>query len=66
MKKIIFFFTLIFFSLNVNSQDIGFKNINSWIEGNLEELIPIRIEFNYNIDCFKINQQFKDQQTPIN
>ena len=66
MKKFIFFFTLLVFSLNAYNQEIGFKDIDSWIKGNPEELIPIRIEFNDNIDCFKVNQQFKDQQTPIN
>ena len=66
MKKIIFFFTLIIFSLSAYNQDIGFKEIDSWIKNNPGELIPIRIEFNNNLDCFKLNQQFKDQQTPIN
>jgi hypothetical protein len=66
MKKIIFFFTLIIFSLSAYNQDIGFKEIDSWIKNNPGELIPVRIEFNNNLDCFKLNQQFKDQQTPIN
>ena len=27
------------------------------------ELIPIRIEFNENVDCFQLNQEFKDAKT---
>ena len=65
MKKIIIFFILFVLTLHAYSQERGFKEIDSWIDDNPEELIPIRIEFNNNIDCFKINQQFKDQQTPI-
>ena len=30
------------------------------------ELVPIRIEFKDNINCYELNQQFKDKQTPIN
>ena len=65
MKKIIIFFILFVLTLHAYNQERGFKEIDSWIDDNPEELIPIRIEFNNNIDCFKINQQFKDQQTPI-
>jgi len=66
MKKIIFFFTLLVAFLYAHNQEIGYKDIDSWIKDNPGELVPIRIEFNDNIDCFKLNQQFKDQQTPIN
>ena len=66
MKKIIFFFTLLVTFLHAYNQEIGFKEIDSWVEDNPGKLIPIRIEFKNNIDCFKLNQQFKDQQTPVN
>ena len=66
MKKIIFFFTLLVTFLYAHNQEIGFKEIDSWVEDNPGKLIPIRIEFKDNIDCFKLNQQFKDQQTPVN
>jgi len=66
MKKIIFFFTLLVTFLHAYNQEIGFKEIDSWVEDNPGKLIPIRIEFKDNIDCFKLNQQFKDQQTPVN
>ena len=66
MKKVVFFFTLLVTYFHAHNQEIGFKDIDSWIEDNPGELIPIRIEFNDNIDCFKINQQFKDQQTQVN
>jgi bacillopeptidase F len=61
-----FFFALLVIYFHAHNQEIGFKDIDSWIEDNPGELIPIRIEFNDNIDCFKLNQQFKDQQTPVN
>ena len=66
MKKIIFFFTLLVTFLHAYNQEIVFKEIDSWVEDNPGKLVPIRIEFNDNIDCFKLNQQFKDQQTPVN
>ncbi|CAI8166033.1 MAG: Bacillopeptidase F [Crocinitomicaceae bacterium] len=66
MKKIIFFFTLLITFLHAYNQEIGFKEIDSWVEDNPGKLVPIRIEFKDNIDCFKLNQQFKDQQTPVN
>jgi len=66
MKKIIFFLSLLVTFLNTYNQEIGFEDIDKWIENNPGELVPIRIEFNDNIDCFKLNQQFKDQQTPVN
>lgn len=66
MKKTIFFFTLLITFLHAYNQEIGFKEIDSWVEDNPGKLVPIRIEFKDNIDCFKLNQQFKDQQTPVN
>ena len=64
MKKIIFFFTLLPY-VHAYNQEIRFQDINSWIEDNPGELVPIRIEFNDNIDCFKLNQQFKNQKNPV-
>ena len=61
MKKIIFFFTLFVLTLHAYNQEIGFKEIDSWIDDNPEELVPIRIEFNNNIDCFKINHDSPQQ-----
>ena len=61
MKKTLIFFTLLGTFLHGHNQEI-----DSWMEDNPGELIPVRIEFNDNIDCFKLNQQFKDQQTPVN
>ena len=29
-------------------------------------MIPIRIEFKNNVNCYELNQQFKDQNTAIN
>jgi bacillopeptidase F len=66
MKKILFFFTLLVTFLHAHNQEIGYKEIDSWVEDNPGKLVPIRIEFKNNIDCFKLNQQFKDQQTPVN
>ena len=66
MKKILFFFTLLVTFLHAHNQEIGYKEIDSWVEDNPRKLVPIRIEFKNNIDCFKLNQQFKDQQTPVN
>ena len=65
MKKIIFFFTLLVPYIHAYNQEIRFQDIDSWIEDNPGELVPIRIEFNDNIDCFKLNQEFKNQKTPV-
>ena len=66
MKKIIIFFTSLATFFNAFNQEIEFKEIDNWIKNNPGELVPIRIEFNDNIDCYKLNQEFKDQQTPVN
>ena len=65
MKKIIFFFSLLSIFFRAYNQEIEFKEIDNWIKNNPGELVPVRIEFNDNIDCYKLNQQFKDQQTPV-
>ena len=66
MKKIICFFTLLVFTLHSHNQDLIFQDINSWMDENPGELVPIRIEFKENINCLELNQQFKDQKTSIN
>ena len=66
MKNFICFFTLTIFYLNSYNQNIKSTEIQSWIDENPGELIPIRIEFKNNVNCFELNQQFKDQNTAIN
>ena len=66
MKKIIFFFSLLSISFHAYNQEIEFKEIDNWIKNNPGELVPIRIEFNDNIDCYKLNQEFKEKKIPVN
>ena len=66
MKKIIFFFSLLSIFFNAYNQEIEFKEIDKWIKNNPGELVPIRIEFNDNLDCYKLNQEFKEKKIPVN
>tara|TARA_Y100000766_G_scaffold285268_1_gene307494 strand:+ start:476 stop:3079 length:2604 start_codon:yes stop_codon:yes gene_type:complete len=66
MKNFICFFALTIFYLNSYNQNIKSTEIQSWIDENPGELIPIRIEFKNNVNCYELNQQFKDQNTAIN
>ena len=66
MKNFTCFFILLILTFNAHSQEISFQEINNWIDENQGELVPIRIEFKDNINCYELNQQFKDKQTPIN
>ena len=60
MKKIIFFFSLLSISFHAYNQEIEFKEIDNWIKNNPGELVPIRIEFNDNIDCYKLNHDIEN------
>ena len=66
MKNFICFFALTIFYLNSYNQNIKSTEIQSWIDENPGELIPIRIEFKNNVNCYELNQQFKEQNTAIN
>ena len=65
MKKLFCFFFLLILVLNIYCQNGKSNEINNWIENNPGELIPIRIEFNENIDCYELCQKFKINQTPV-
>ena len=65
MKNLFCFFYLFILVLNTYCQNGKSNEINNWIENNPGELIPIRIEFNENIDCYELCQKFKINQTPV-
>ena len=65
MKNFICFLIFIIFILNIHSQNSKYEEINNWIIENPGEFVPIRIEFKNNVNCYKLNQQFKDQQTDL-
>jgi len=65
MKNFICFLIFIIFILNTHSQNSKYEEINNWIIENPGEFVPIRIEFKNNVNCYKLNQQFKDQQTDL-
>ena len=65
MKYIFCFLTIFLISLNAYNQEVKSIELNNWINNNPNELIPIRIEFNQNIDCYELNQQFKKNKTSI-
>ena len=65
MKNLFCFFYLLILVLNTYCQNSKSNEINNWIENNPGELIPIRIEFNENIDCYELCQKFKINQTPV-
>ena len=65
MKNLFCFFYLLILVLNTYCQNGKSNEINNWIENNPGELIPIRIEFNENIDCYELCQKFKINQTPV-
>ena len=65
MKNSFCFFYLLILTINSYCQDGKSNEINNWINNNPGELIPIRIEFNENINCYELNQQFKINQTSL-
>ena len=65
MKYLFCFLLLPLISLNAYNQDVKSIELNYWINNNPNQLIPVRIEFNQNIDCYELNQQFKANKTSI-
>ena len=61
-EKNYIFFSLLSIFFHAYNQEIEFKEIDKWIKNNPGELVPIRIEFNDNIDCYKLNQEFKEKK----
>ena len=63
-----YFLFLFFFSSAIT---FGFAQSNTTIElkqymdSHLDELIPIRIEFIKNVDCYNLNEKFKAQNTTL-
>ena len=65
MKNIYLFLIILLSTLSAYNQEFNIDKFTNWTEKNPGKLIPIRIEFNENIDCFQINQQFKAKYTPL-
>ena len=65
MKNIYLFLIITLPTLSAYNQGYNIDKFTNWTEKNPGKLIPIRIEFNENIDCFQINQQFIAKYTPL-
>ena len=65
MKNIYLFLIILLSTLTAYNQGFNIDKFTNWTEKNPGKLIPIRIEFNENIDCFQINQQFRAKYTPL-
>ena len=66
MKNFICFFALIILHLNSHNQNLKSIEIENWIKENPGELVPIRIEFKKNVNCYELNQKFKELNISIN
>ncbi len=62
--RYIFSLILIHSSFLILAQPVFTTKLENWIETHPTELIPIRIEFADNIDCFSLNQYFKNNDYP--
>lgn len=63
-----YFLFLFFFSLGITfsyAQSNTTLELKQYMQSHWDELIPIRIEFNKNVDCYNLNEKFKAQNTAL-
>ncbi len=65
MKSIFCFLLILVHNLNAYNQNLKINKFKDWTNENPGKLIPIRIEFDENVDCFKLHHQFKLNKTPL-
>ena len=55
MKSIFCFLLILVHNLNAYNQNLKINKFKDWTNENPGKLIPIRIEFDENVDCFKLH-----------
>ena len=63
-----YFLILFFFSSAITfgyAQSNTTLELKQYMNSHWDELIPIRIEFNKNVDCYNLNEKFKAQKTAL-